>query len=74
MGFSPSPYFVSKDMLVIEEAVSGSRFDLHNVLRWANIILNLSCTGNFNPARPWVYKVRSDDSIAADIYWYMDDG
>ena len=68
MGFSPSPYFVSKDMLVIEEAVIGSRFDLHNIFRWANVILNLPCTENYNPARPWVYKVRSDGSLAADIY------
>ena len=52
MGFSPSSYFVSKDMLVIEEAVRGSRFDLNNVFRWATVILKLPCTENHNPECP----------------------
>ena len=52
MGFSPSPYFVSKDMLVIEEVVRGSRFDLHNIFRGEKVMLNLPCTENYNPAQP----------------------
>ena len=28
----------------------------------------------YNLARPWVLKVRSDGSLAADIYWHIDDG
>ena len=29
---------------------------------------------SYDPSRPWVYRVRSDGSLAADIFWYIDDG
>ena len=32
-GFSPSPYFVANDILVIEEVIRGSSFDKHNIFR-----------------------------------------
>ena len=41
MGFGPSPYFVTKDMMVIEEAVRGLRSDVKKVFRWLNFFLNL---------------------------------
>lgn len=41
MGFSPSPYFVTNSMLVIERVVRGSHFDKHNVFRWDYVKLNL---------------------------------
>ena len=32
MGFSPSPYFVAKDMLIVEKTIRGDRLDDDNVL------------------------------------------
>ena len=73
MGFGPSPYFVTKDMMVIEEAVRGLRSDEKNVFRWLKVVLNLPGMNSYDPSRPWVYRVRSDGSLTADIFWYIDD-
>ena len=74
MGFSPSPYFVTKDMLFVERIAKGCRFDEDNVYRWKEVILNLPGMISYDTTLPWVYKAREDGSIAADIYFYIDDG
>ena len=28
---------------------------------------------SYNPTRLWVYKVREDGTLAADIFWYIDE-
>ena len=33
MDFAPSPYFITKDMLIIEEVVQDNRIDVDNVFR-----------------------------------------
>ena len=73
MGFGPSPYFVTKDMMVIEEALRGLRSDVKNVFRWLKVVLNLPGMKSYDSSRPWVYRVRSDGSLTADIFWYIDD-
>ena len=30
-------------------------------------------TIDYNPMRPWVYKQRTSGSIAANVFWYIDD-
>ena len=74
MGFSPSPYFVTKDMLIVERAVRGDRCDEDNVFRWVNVVLNLHGLDRYDPNLPWVYKVREDGAIPTDSFWYIDDG
>ena len=74
MGFAPSPYFVTKDMLIVEKLVRGDRWDGDNVFRWVNVVLNLPGLDRYDPSLPWVYKVREDGLIAADAFWYIDDG
>ena len=74
MGFEPSPYFVTKNMMVIEEAVRGLRSDVKNVFHWLKVFFNLPGTKSYDPSRPWVYRVRTDGRLAVDIFWYIDDG
>ena len=41
MGFGPSPYLVTKDMMVVEERARGTRLDPTHIFRWCKVILNL---------------------------------
>lgn len=36
--------------------------------------LNLPGISNYNHSRPWVYKQRTDGTVAADLFYYIDDG
>ena len=74
MGFSPSPYFVTKDMLIVEKAVRDDRWDGDNFFKWVNVVLNLPGLDLYDPSLPWVYRVQDDGMIAADAFWYIDDG
>ena len=74
MGFSPSPYFVIKNMLVIEDVIRGYGFDEHNIFQWDHVVLNLFGMLGYNPSSRWVFKVSLDGSIAVDLYFYIDDG
>ena len=38
MGFSPSPYIVTKGMLVMEREIRGGRLDEKNVFRWNKVV------------------------------------
>ena len=74
MGFRPSPYFATKDMIVIEETVRGLRSDTKNMFRWSIVVFNLPGMIYYNPLRSWVYHVREDRSLTVDIFWYIGDG
>ena len=41
MGYSPSPYVVTKDILIVENITKGCRFNGDNVYRWKKVIFNL---------------------------------
>ena len=38
MDVGPSPYFATKNMMVIEEVVRGLRFDMNNAFRWLKVV------------------------------------
>jgi hypothetical protein len=73
MGFKPSPYLTTCSMRRIESFLKGNSDDPENVFRWAYVILNLPGSPNYNPSKPWVYKVRSDGIMAGDLFIYIDD-
>ena len=50
MGFSPSPYFVTKDMLIVEKAVRGVSWDGDNVFKWVNVVLNFPDLDLYDPS------------------------
>ncbi len=74
MGLKSSPYQACQAMMVVEEMIRGNRHDPHNPFRWDSVIENLPGSENYDPTKPWIYKVRlSDGHIACDIFIYVDD-
>ena len=52
MGFGPSPYQVTKEMLVVEKRVRGATLDHDNVFRWYKVIFNLLGIDKYDSSRP----------------------
>ena len=73
MGFRPSPYLTTRDMMRLEPLLKGCRLDPNNVFRWEKAILNLPGMGKYQPGKPWLYRVRKDGTMAADLFIYIDD-
>ena len=73
MGAKPSPYQAIRSMLWAEDIIRGDRQDQSNPFRWDSIQLNLPGDRNYNPALPWVAKLRRDGELATDFYIYVDD-
>jgi len=72
-GFWPSPYLVIKNMLIVEDRVRGALFNPKNVFRWNKVILNLPGMADYDSSKPWAFKVRKDKTLAADLFFYIDD-
>ena len=73
MGLRTSPYQAVQTGLQLKHIALGERKDLNNVFRWETVRLNLPGDPEYDPALPWVSKVREDGSIAADLHQYADD-
>jgi hypothetical protein len=73
MGFKPSPYVATKSVHLANEIVYGDRHDASNPLHWHCIQLNLPGSSSYSPHKPWVCKLREDDSIASGVPTYVDD-
>ena len=73
IGFEPSPYFMTNDMMIIEEAVRGLRSDV-KLFSLVKSSIHLPGMKSYDPSRPWMYRAREDGSLAADVFWYIDDG
>ena len=73
MGFKALPYLTTRDVMRIEPFIQGDRFSEENVFRWDRVELNLPDSANYDPSKPWVFKVRADGSMAADLFIYIDD-
>lgn len=73
MGFKSSPYSTTRDMRRVDPHLRGGHDNESNVFRWNDVKLNLPGKSCYNPSKPWVYKVRKDGTLAADLYIYIDD-
>jgi hypothetical protein len=73
MGFKPSPYCASRAMRRLEPTLKGARDDASNIFRWSTVKLNLPGSNDYDPTKPWVFKVRDDGVLAADLFTYCDD-
>jgi hypothetical protein len=74
MGLRSSPYQAVQGMAFAEEFIRGDRRDPDNIFRWDSVVFNLPGSDKYDPALPWVYKVRwSDDKIAVDVFGFVDD-
>ena len=74
MGFAPSPYQVTKDLMKVEMMIRGDRKAVGNIFGWKKVVLNLPGTSSYDPSMPWVYKVRGDNKVATYLFFYIDDG
>ena len=73
MGFRPSPYLTTREMRRIDLFLRGFAHDPKNVFRWSRVVLNLPGMKEYTPQRPRVFRVRLDDTMAADLLSYIDD-
>jgi hypothetical protein len=74
MGLKPSPYQAVQGMMVAEDVIKGDRSDLENPFRWDTVRMNLPGSKSYDPALPWVSKVRlGDNNIACDLVIFVDD-
>lgn len=75
MGLKSSPYQAVQAVLVAKEVILGDRLEKSNAFRWDKVRLNLPGSAEYDPALPWVSKIRLDDGeIACDLFIYVDDG
>ena len=74
MGLKSSPYSAVQAMLIAQEVILGDQWDEeHNVFHWKELQLNLPGMASYDPSKAWVCKIRSDGTVAADIFIYVDD-
>ena len=63
MGFAPSPYMVTKDLLEVKCFIRGDRHDRKNVCQWLRIVLNLHGMKIYQPFRPWYIKLEGTRNL-----------
>ena len=74
MGFCPSPKWAVRFYYLAEEIIRGDHTDLHNPLRWDEVVLNLPGNSKFNPDLPYVMKWDSTfNRIVGDVKAFVDD-
>ena len=73
MGLKTSPYNAVQGSQRAKRIILGDPRDPLNPFHWATIKLNLPGTENYNPAEPWILKMRADGLPAAEIVQYVDD-
>jgi hypothetical protein len=74
MGLTSSPYQACQGMAFAEEIIRGDRHDPSNIFRWDTVSLNLPGSQTYEPAKPWVSKIRiADGCIAVDFCTFVDD-
>jgi hypothetical protein len=74
MGLRSSPYQAVQAIGVAKEVIRGSQKDPTNIFWWDDVVLNLPGSDDYDPSRPWVYKVCLEDGrIAADLFIFVDD-
>jgi hypothetical protein len=73
MGFRPSPYLATQQLLKANNYLMGDRRDEANPFHWTRIVLNLPGDPNYDPTRDFVYKLHPSGAIANDKHTYIDD-
>ncbi|KAL7572643.1 hypothetical protein ACA910_010392 [Epithemia clementina (nom. ined.)] len=72
MGLSPSPYQATQSVQRVKRLALGDRHDPTNVFWWNRVLVNLPGNPDYDSDSPWVYRVRKEDSLAADMHPYVD--
>lgn len=73
MGFKSSPYNAIRTNLIAEEIIRGDRQDSDNTFQWEEVAMNLPGTGDYDPTRGWIARLRKDGTLATDYVCFVDD-
>ena len=73
MGIKPSPYVCVQGLLRLDKKIRGDPKDTNNVFRWEQLCLNLPGSQSYDPALPWVSKIRENGCITVDNHLYVND-
>jgi hypothetical protein len=75
MGLTSLPYAACQGTGFAEEVICGDKDDPNNIFRWKQVSLNLPGSNGYDPNRPWVSKVRSDNptDLVANLFTFVDD-
>jgi hypothetical protein len=74
MGLRDSPYRSLQWQVRLKLVVYADRRNPANPFHWDHVRLNLPGSPGYRADLPWVMKIRSDGTIAAEIFVYVDDG
>jgi hypothetical protein len=74
MGLRDSPYRSLQWQVRLKLVVYADRWNPANPFHWDHVRLNLPGSPGYRADLPWVMKIRSDGTIAAEIFVYVDDG
>jgi len=74
MGLKSSPYQACQAMWIVEEVIKGDPSDEDNPFRWDEAVTNLPGSDDYDPSKPWIFKLRKNDGcLACDVFIYVDD-
>jgi len=59
MGLKSPPYVCTQTFGWCEDAIRGNRRETNNPLRWDEVVLNLPGSKDYQPEKPWVYRLCS---------------
>lgn len=73
MGTRPAPYQACQQGLRAKRLILGDPDDPLNAFQWSDVVENYPGSPDYDPSLPWIFKVRGDGSLAADLQQYVDD-
>ena len=73
-GLTDFPYHACQAVPWAKELALVNRQDKKNVFKWERVVNNLPVTSTYDCFWLWVYKERSNRSIASDLFFYVEDG
>jgi len=74
MGLKSSPYVCTQTFGWCEDAIRGNWRETNNPFRWDEVVLNLPGAKDYQPEKPWVYRLCSKTGkLAAFFGTYIDD-
>jgi hypothetical protein len=73
MGMTPSPYQGTRGVAQMKRELYRDRLNPDNPYHWAEVVCNMPGTKDYDPGKPWVFKVRFDGELACEVYIFIDD-
>ena len=73
MGLRPSPYTAVKGILWADEVIKGRSKKSGQCFSMGTSQIESAWRRDYDPTLPWVSKVREDETLAADLFIYIDD-